>query len=46
MKDNLNQAEEDIDRRRYLFANETTNMVRSSQAIAERMLAKANAAKA
>jgi 2-(1,2-epoxy-1,2-dihydrophenyl)acetyl-CoA isomerase len=43
-KDNLNQAEADIERRRHLFANEATNMVRSSQAIAERMLAKANGA--
>ncbi len=44
-KDNLNQAEDDLNRRRHLFANEATNMVRSSEAIAERLLAKANSAK-
>jgi 2-(1,2-epoxy-1,2-dihydrophenyl)acetyl-CoA isomerase len=36
-KDNLNQAEDDIDRRRYLFASEATNMIQSSQEAASRM---------
>ncbi len=36
-KDNLNQAEDDVERRRHLFANEATNMGRSSEGIAERM---------
>jgi 2-(1,2-epoxy-1,2-dihydrophenyl)acetyl-CoA isomerase len=45
-KDNLNQAEDDIERRRYLFANEATNMTRSSQEIAYRMRKRAEASMA
>jgi 2-(1,2-epoxy-1,2-dihydrophenyl)acetyl-CoA isomerase len=35
-KDNLNQAEDTVERRRYLFALEATNQLRSADAIAER----------
>ena len=41
LKDNLNRAEDDADRRRLLFANESANMVKAMDDIAERMSRKA-----
>lgn len=41
LKDNLNRAEDDADRRRYLFASESANMVKAMGDIAERMRLKA-----
>lgn len=41
VKDNLNQAEEDADRRRHLFANEAANAMASGVRLRERMAAKA-----
>jgi len=37
VKDNLNQAEDEVERRRYLFANEAANQVASSGEIAQRL---------
>ena len=37
VKDNLNQAEDDVDRRRWLLANEAENQVASGRAMAARM---------
>jgi 2-(1,2-epoxy-1,2-dihydrophenyl)acetyl-CoA isomerase len=37
VKDNLNQAEDDVERRRFLFANEAVNQIESGRLIAERM---------
>jgi 2-(1,2-epoxy-1,2-dihydrophenyl)acetyl-CoA isomerase len=37
VKDNLNQAEDDVDRRRFLLANEAENQARSGQAIMARL---------
>ena len=36
VKDNLNQAEDEPDRRRFLFANEAANQLESGRAMAER----------
>ena len=44
MKDNLNEAEYELDRRRFLFANEAANQNTSSADIAERRRRKAAAA--
>lgn len=41
VKDNLNQAEDDVERRRYLFAHEADNQGQAVRNIAERMQAKA-----
>jgi hypothetical protein len=40
VKDNLNQAADDVERRRFLLANEAVNQIRSGRAMAERMAAK------
>src|SRR6266508_3420299 len=37
VKDNLNQAEDDADRRRFLFANEAANQIESGRLAAERL---------
>ena len=37
VKENLNQAEDELDRRRFLFANEAENQIQSSRDICERM---------
>jgi 2-(1,2-epoxy-1,2-dihydrophenyl)acetyl-CoA isomerase len=37
VKDNLNQAEDDIDRRRWLLAHEAENQIASGRAMADRM---------
>ena len=37
VKDNLNQAEEDADRRRFLFANEAVNQAKAGMAMMARM---------
>jgi hypothetical protein len=37
VKDNLNAAEDDVDRRRYLFANEAENQGKSVGLIADRL---------
>ena len=37
VKDDLNQAEDEVERRRFLFANEAENMAQSGRGIAERM---------
>lgn len=41
VKDNLNQAEDDVERRRYLLANEARNQMTAGQAMRERMERKA-----
>ena len=41
VKDNLNQAEDEVERRRYLFANEAENQTASSREIPERLARKA-----
>jgi 2-(1,2-epoxy-1,2-dihydrophenyl)acetyl-CoA isomerase len=43
VKDNLNQAEDEVDRRRWLFANEAENQMQSARAMSERMRSKAKA---
>jgi 2-(1,2-epoxy-1,2-dihydrophenyl)acetyl-CoA isomerase len=43
VKDNLNQAEDQVERRRFLLANEATNQIASGQAMARRMTAAAAA---
>jgi 2-(1,2-epoxy-1,2-dihydrophenyl)acetyl-CoA isomerase len=43
MKDNLNQAEDEVERRRWLFANEAENQAASARATLERIAAKAAA---
>jgi 2-(1,2-epoxy-1,2-dihydrophenyl)acetyl-CoA isomerase len=43
MKDNLNQAEDEVERRRWLFANEAENQAASARATMERLAAKAAA---
>jgi 2-(1,2-epoxy-1,2-dihydrophenyl)acetyl-CoA isomerase len=45
VKDNLNAAEDEVDRRRWLFAHEAENQVESARAVAERMALKQKAAK-
>jgi 2-(1,2-epoxy-1,2-dihydrophenyl)acetyl-CoA isomerase len=40
VKDNLNQAEDEADRRRFLFANEAENQIEGSRRMFERMSAK------
>jgi 2-(1,2-epoxy-1,2-dihydrophenyl)acetyl-CoA isomerase len=37
VKQNLNQAEDELDRRRYLFANEANNQIEAGRAMQERM---------
>jgi hypothetical protein len=37
LKDNLTQAEQEAERRRWLFANETRNQAQSGRDIAERL---------
>ena len=44
VKDNLNQAEDDVERRRFLFANEATNQFRSGRAMMAAMRAGAEPA--
>jgi hypothetical protein len=41
VKDNLNQAEEDVERRRHLFANEAGNQLSIAALLADRRAAKA-----
>jgi 2-(1,2-epoxy-1,2-dihydrophenyl)acetyl-CoA isomerase len=41
VKDNLNQAEDEIERRRYLFANEAENQIASSREVTERLARRA-----
>ena len=43
VKDNLNQAEDEADRRRWLFANEAENQMTSARAMAERRKPKTRA---
>jgi 2-(1,2-epoxy-1,2-dihydrophenyl)acetyl-CoA isomerase len=43
IKDNLNQAEDEVERRRWLFANEAENQSASARATMERIAAKATA---
>ena len=43
VKDNLNHAEDDVDRRRFLFANEATNQIQAGSDAAARIAAKAAA---
>jgi hypothetical protein len=37
VKDNLNAAEDEIERRRYLFAHEATNQVESARQMMEKL---------
>jgi hypothetical protein len=37
VKDNLNQAEDEVERRRYLFAHEAENQIESGRLMAVRM---------
>jgi hypothetical protein len=41
VKENLNLAEDEVDRRRFLFAHEAENQGQSARLIAERMAQKA-----
>jgi 2-(1,2-epoxy-1,2-dihydrophenyl)acetyl-CoA isomerase len=44
VKDNLNQAEDDLDRRRFLFAKEAENQIQGARLMFERMQARPPAA--
>jgi 2-(1,2-epoxy-1,2-dihydrophenyl)acetyl-CoA isomerase len=46
VKDNLNEAEDVIERRRWLFAHEAENQLRAAKAMMDRMQAKAGTAEA
>jgi 2-(1,2-epoxy-1,2-dihydrophenyl)acetyl-CoA isomerase len=41
VKDNLNQAEDEVDRRRFLFANEAENQIEGARLMMERLQARA-----
>ena len=41
VKDNLNEAEDEVERRRWLFAHEAENQVESAKATMERLAQKA-----